>query len=643
MADSDPPADVICEPDAGAAAVDEPKCGGRIRARVPILIMVMQAVMIWWIADSEIARGIYLICYSLMMPTVLYLLLSRALRWLFEENELLLGYIVLTATIPIVGFGGLRFLIEGMGWLPFLSQTQAQWTRHIPFVDRLPVLHDHAAIQDLYRGGSGVPWQAWVTPIAFWSVYLLLLSGMWICLAGILRRIWIDQERLSFPVAMLPLRMTDPHERIFHKPVFWIGFGIPVVLQSLLVFHQWAPSLPAVQLKAFDMKPMLFTSPPWDAIPNLPVGFYPMAIGLAYFVPSDVSFSCWFLALAMRLVYVVAASFGVESAGIGAARFPYREEQAAGAWLALAGLILWGARRHWATVISMVPRAELRGVRWMIAAAAACSVLCALMMAAVGIPLIGAAVVMAVYIAYALSGARVRAEAGAQWTFAPLIWTPHRVTTSLFGTQAMDPTALTAGGTFNLIHVDIRAQSLPYLMEGLNIAEKSGIPWRRVMVLVGTFTVIALAIGWWSTLDKLYDIGAATAKADGYAMRKVEISYNEIHRLSASTGAWDSEGIAAMAAGGAITLLLAASRRLGPFGLHPIGYVLCNTLTMSSFIMPFFLAWLAKTVALRFGGNRAYRSSVPFFVGVVLGDIMIQATWALVGAVFEAPIYQFLT
>src|SRR4051812_20693553 len=103
-------------PDAG-----DPPRGWRIagvRPRLVGLILVAQAVMVWWVADSEIARSVYLICYSLMMPTVLYLLLGRVLqRWLsLDRQELLLGYIVLTATIPIVGFGGLRFLAPGMGY-----------------------------------------------------------------------------------------------------------------------------------------------------------------------------------------------------------------------------------------------------------------------------------------------------------------------------------------------------------------------------------------------------------------------------------------------------------------------------------------------------------------------------------------------
>jgi len=624
---------------------DVPAQHGGVRFRVLALILVCQAAMIYWIADSEMARGIYLICYSIMMPTALYLLFSRVLRrWLpFEEHELMLGYIVLTATIPIMGFGGLHFLTTGMGYLPFASETVPQWTRYLPGVQNLPVLHNMDAIRQLYRGGHAVPWNAWIVPIGFWSVYLLLLSAIWICFAGILRRIWIDQERLTFPIAKMPLEMMNPRENIFGKPLFWIGLGIPVVLQSLLALHNWYPAVPAMQLKAYNVKQFLFTSPPWNAIPSVPVSFYPMGIGLAYFVPSDVSLSCWLMAVVMRLVYVVAAVFGVEAAGTGAARFPYSEEQASGAWLALAGIVIWGARHHWRTVLKSVSESERRAVGRMITVAISCALICVGMMASVGIPVLAAAIVLLVYCAYMLSGARIRAEAGAIWTFAPLGWTPHRTMTSILGANGLSDQALAAGGHFNLVHWDIRGQSLPYLMEGMDIAERSGIRWRTVLVLVAVGSVTALAMGWWSTLSKLYDIGASTAKANPYAMGKVQRSFDEVNRVATQARGWDPPGVAAASFAVGLTVLLTWTRRAGVFGLHPIGYVMCNSLIMSAFILPFFLAWLAKTLVLRFGGHKAYAKSVVFFVGVILGDVVAQAGWALVGWIFDVPIYQFLS
>lgn len=608
-------------------------------------MLAMQVMLIHWIVDSEIQRGIYLVCYSLMMPTVLYLLAVRVLRrWLpFDDGELLLGYIVLTATLPIIGFGGLRFIGQGTGFISFMSSAQPQWAKYVPFIGSLPVLQDPDAIRELYRGGGAVPWRAWAGPIAFWSTYLLLLSAIWICAAGILRRVWIHQERLTFPITMLPLRLTDPHDDILRRPLLWIGFAIPMVLQSLLVIHDWVPSVPAVQLKALDIKPLVFTTPPWNAMPDFQIGFQPLAIGLAYFVPSDVSFSCWFFSILMKLTYVISATRGVEAAGAGAARFPFKEEQAAGAWITLAGLLIWGASRHWKTVAAAVPLEERLSVQRLALGAIACAGLCAVMMAFAGIPALTAVGVILVYIAYVLTGARVRGEAGAQWTFAPVVWTPYRVTNSVLGTQHMGDQALVAGSHFEMVHIDIRAQSLPYLMEGMNVAEKSGIPWRTVLTWVAVGTVTALALGWWNSLNKMYSLGAASALVNDYPMRKVQIIFNDLNRTASGTRTWDQPGIGGMLFGGGFTLLLAKVRAMGVGSLHPVGYVLCNTLTMKAFIVPFFLAWLVKTLVLRFGGSRLYRQSVPFFIGVILGDIVTQAFWSFIGWAFHVPIYQFLT
>jgi hypothetical protein len=617
-----------------------------IRPRLALLIVLTQAVMVWWVADSEIARSIYLICYSLMMPTALYLLFVRLLRrWLpFRREELLMGYIVLTCTIPIIGFGGLRFLMPGMGFFPYFSETQPQWSRYVPLLSHLPILHDAEAINALYRGQSGVPWQAWTVPILFWSLYLMLLTGTWIGVAAVLHRIWTRQERLTFPITVLPLQLTDPQDDLLRRPLFWLGFAIPAVMQSLLALRDWYPAIPAVQLKASYIKLPIFQSPPWNAFPDFPLGFYPMAIGLAYFVPSSISFSCWFFWLVTRLLYVAGAALGLEVGDTAAARFPYKEEQAAGAWIAFAMMVSWGARLHWKSLVRQLTPDEVRTVRLLGLLALGCILMCALMMMLTGIPPLFALMIIGVYVAYVLSGARIRAEAGGQWTFAPATWTPHRVANAVLGTQNLSDRAILAGGYFDLVHVDIRAQSLPYLMEGLKIADSVGLRWRTVLAWVAIGTVTALAVGWWSSLSYFYELGAATAKSNAYAMWKVQYGMQQMHSLASSPTGWDKNGVLAACIGGVFTLLLASLRmRLNSFPLHPVGYVMANTFTMSAFFLPFLIAWTAKVLVQRFGGSKGYRRSLPFFVGVTLGDIVTQAGWAMVGKVFDVPIYQFLT
>ena len=44
------------------------------------------------------------------------------------------------------------------------------------------------------------------------------------------------------------------------------------------------------------------------------------------------------------------------------------------------------------------------------------------------------------------------------------------------------------------------------------------------------------------------------------------------------------------------------------------------------------LAWLIKTLALRFGGASLYRKTVPFFLGLALGQIVVGGCWLLIDA-----------
>jgi len=633
MEDSEPPA-------AGARLL------GGVRPRVLALLFAAQFVLVSWVADSEIARNVSLIGYSLMMPTVLFLLLMRVLsRWLpFTRREVLLVYVVLTATLPVVGFGGIRFLIPGMGFLPYFAETQPQWSRYLPHLTGLPILHDPAAIAALYRGDSAVPWQAWTVPILFWSAYLLLLSGVWLGLAAVLHRIWIRQERLTFPVTLLPLQLTDPQDDLFRRRLFWAGAALPVVFQSLLALHEWYPSVPAFQLKAYDIRPSLFPSPPWNAIPNLQISIYPMAVGLAYFVPSSVSFSCWFFLFASKFSHVAGAMAGLGAGGAGAAgRFPFREEQAAGAWIGFALLTAWGAYYHWRSLMRDTPPGEQREMKRLGVIGAVCMALCSLLLVGVGIAPVVAVGVVVVYVGFTLTAARVRAEAGGQWSMAPTLWTPHRVMAAATGTFGVPDRALVAGGHFDMVHVDIRGQSLPYLMEGLKIADTMGIRWRTVTLWVAIGTVTALAFGWWSSLTQFYDLGAATAKASSYPLVKAQISMREMHNLATSRVPWDRDGVGAMAFAGGFTLLLAALRtRFLGFPFSPVGYVLANTYTMNAFFVPFLVAWAVKVMVQRFGGSGLYRRSIPFFIGLILGDIAIQAFWTLVGRLIDAPVYQFL-
>jgi hypothetical protein len=43
-----------------------------------------------------------------------------------------------------------------------------------------------------------------------------------------------------------------------------------------------------------------------------------------------------------------------------------------------------------------------------------------------------------------------------------------------------------------------------------------------------------------------------------------------------------------------------------------------------------FLAWLAKSLVLRFGGSDAYHKTVPLFLGLALGDFFMIIFWVVI-------------
>ena len=55
-----------------------------------------------------------------------------------------------------------------------------------------------------------------------------------------------------------------------------------------------------------------------------------------------------------------------------------------------------------------------------------------------------------------------------------------------------------------------------------------------------------------------------------------------------------------------------------------------------------FVGWLLKWIILRYGGLRAHRKAIPFFIGLVLGEFAAGTFWSVVGSVAGWHMFKFL-
>jgi hypothetical protein len=75
--------------------------------------------------------------------------------------------------------------------------------------------------------------------------------------------------------------------------------------------------------------------------------------------------------------------------------------------------------------------------------------------------------------------------------------------------------------------------------------------------------------------------------------------------------------------------------------LHPVGYAVSGWWIIGRLWFPLFISSVIKWLVLRFGGGKGYRRSVPFFLGLILGDFVLGSIWSILGIAFGIRTYVF--
>jgi len=197
----------------------------------------------------------------------------------------------------------------------------------------------------------------WVGPLARWMLLIVLVYFVQFCLAGILRRQWLENEKLMFPHTQVPLSLTEEaggrsaRKGLFSQPTFWVGAGLTGFLFLLNGLNLYFPAVPKIELSNIQLREFLSSSIFSGMGKRLNV--QPFVVGISYLLSAEISFSIWFFAFLNNLFHMVPSVFNISNSH---ERFALcgewlnSGEMILGATLVFVAGLAWASRRHLAQV-----------------------------------------------------------------------------------------------------------------------------------------------------------------------------------------------------------------------------------------------------------------------------------------------------
>ncbi len=565
-------------------------------------------------------------------------------RAALTSAELKTVYIMMTVACAIPTMGLSAQILPILTAPYYYALPENSWAEIFhPYIKPWLVPQGQREIKYFYEGApaweSGVPWGIWIKPLLIWSIFLIALYFVMICIMVILRKQWIDRERLVFPLAQLPLEMVrdvgnSPVKPFFKNSVMWIGFGIPFVLSSMKGLHHYFPSVPSLEL--VQSIPIFRRSLALIFRLSMPM------LGFFYLVHLDAAFSLWFFNLLSLIVRGLMNTFAItmrESLGIYGTPSPVFAHQGMGAMIALVLVGLWIGRSHIKDVVKKAFRNDssvddsgemlsYRTAFWgTIVGLIVMTVWLNMSGISLGVVLLFLFGAMLLFVGLT----RVVSESGMAEAVASTISSSFVV--SGIGTGPLGPSGLTAMSLTYVWSADLRTFVMASTANSLKIIEGEGGRRRPLFWAIMLSIIITMVSSIWILLKLAYSYGGLNCN-DWFFGGGAIAPYNFFASKILNPSEPNLLGWY-LTAGGAVGMLFLMFMRARflwwPF--HPIGFTIGPVWIMDQIWFTIFLAWLIKTVVVRYGGLRMFQKLRPLFLGLILGQFTCNGVWVLIDAI----------
>ncbi|OGS19518.1 MAG: hypothetical protein A3J83_02675 [Elusimicrobia bacterium RIFOXYA2_FULL_40_6] len=595
--------------------------------------------------DHMPAGGIFIFFLLVLFINPILYKINKSLQFSYQELILIYTMLLVSCSISTMGLCSQLCPIIAMPY--YYATPENRWAQIIqPHLKPWLVPHGEKTIQYFFEGlpkGMQVPWLAWILPLISWFILILSLYVMMICINVILRKQWVDREKLIYPLTRLPLEMIQTDGKSILSPFFknklmWLGFAIPFLISSWNGVHHYFHFIPQIQL-ANDIEIFQKTIFFYFRI-SFPI------IGFTYLINQEVALGLWVFNLLFTLIqggFNITGISSTENVGIYGIRDPIFAHLGTGAFFAYVLLGLWIARGHLKDVFikafsrSSAKKNLIDDSQEMISYKSAVwcliisSLIALLWLVTSGMGVMTAITFMIFGFIFWIGLTKIISESGIPTIIPPSIASSQTIS-SLGGANIGDQGLTSLGMTYPYSS-DMRTFPMSAVSQGLKLssndkAKKRFMFWAIILVIAVTFIAANFI-----TLKLAYTYGGANLNKwffiEGAKRPSVFIAQQINAPSVINQLGWGCRIIGAVIMG---ALILVRYNFLW-WPLHPIGFAVGGVSWIGQLWFSIFLVWLIKWVMLKYGGNDLYRKGTPFFLGLVLGQYSAACIWFLIDVI----------
>lgn len=493
-----------------------------------------------------------------------------------------------------------------------------------------------------------VPWAEWWKPLLLWGTLVALVFVAVVALSVVVHPQWAEKERIRYPLAEIGDSVLSQDEegrpKLLRNRLFWVGLLLLLTVRALNGIRLWVPTSIDIPL-SFNFAPIREQFPELMRVPgaeNLAaVAIYPVCIGLAYLLASDIGFSLGISNLLSVGVLYVLITAGVSTSG-GPMMGGVLQWQNFGSFLAMAAMLVYTGRRYyWVTarsalMLNRTSEANPTSV-WAFRVLLVSLAGSVGLLAAMGLVWPIAAAAMASVALMFLVLARMNAETGT-FFFAP-VWQIPAVLVGGFGIVALGPKlVIILGLLMYMLTADPFECLMPFVSNGLKMTSQRGIAVGRagMALIAGLLMALAVAIptALWADYNKGVEVRRGSDTTNVYdAALEVSNRLGMSGELEAvaTYSTWDRlrhirpESGFLVSAGVGFCLVIGLSvlrLRCSWWPVHPVVVLVAGCGSMGRFCASFFLGWAIKATITRLGGAGKYVELKPLMLGVIVGDLL---------------------